>query len=468
MERGMNVHPVVLCGGSGTRLWPLSREGFPKQFVPLVNGRSLLQGTLERVKPFGTDVLCVANHEHRFLVQEAMDSADVAGRLLLEPAGRNTAAAMTSAALNCERHDLLLFLPSDHYIPCVAEFAATVRAGVAAAEERYLVTFGVVPTHPATGYGYIQRGATIADEAFKVAKFVEKPNGATAQQLLLAGGHLWNAGIFLTRADVLLAGVREHAPDILAACEQAASDGRRDGPFIHPEKTAFLDCRSISIDYAVMEKHARVAVVPFGGVWSDVGNWNAVAELTLADDSGNRVVGRGSAIHSVRTYIHAQERPVVALGAEDLLIVDTTDALLVAHRSRAEEVKDAVALLKQRRVPEAVSHRKVHRPSGWYDSIALGERFQVKRITVKPGASLSLQMHHHRAEHWIVVRGTAQVTRDDETFLVAENESTYIPLGAKHRLVNPGKMPLEMIEVQSGSYLGEDDIVRVEDAYGRN
>ncbi len=461
------IKPVILCGGSGTRLWPLSREALPKQFAPLVGGKSLLQATLERVAPLGA-ALCVANHEHRFFVQEALRQSGVPGEQLLEPAGRNTAAAMASAAMTAEAAQLLLFLPADHYIPDTDAFLATVRAGVPAAEAGAIVTFGVTPSFPSPAYGYIQRGAPLADgAAFTVQRFVEKPSVERAQELLLSGDHLWNAGIFLCTAGTLKTALSIHAPDILSSCEAAMSDAQRDGDFLRPQREAFLGCRSESIDYAVMEHFDKVAVVPFAGQWSDVGSWNAVADLTPADAAGNRVEGHALLLDAVHTYVNAPCRPVVAIGTQDLLIVDTPDALLVVAKDQAERVKQAVEQLKARGLSQATMHRRVARPWGWYDSIDLGDRFQVKRIGVNPGASLSLQMHHHRAEHWIVVKGTAEVTNGERVYLVAENESTYIPLGTRHRLRNPGVTMLEIIEVQSGSYLGEDDIVRYEDSYGR-
>ena len=469
----MTLFPVVLCGGSGTRLWPLSRQSFPKQFVPLIGDRSLLRLTLERLAWCGAPATCVAAEEHRFLVSDTLLAAGQRGAaVLLEPAGRNTAAAMALAALQPgDPGRLLLFCPADHHIPDAAAFAETVRAGVAAAQAGAIVTFGVMPSFPSTAYGYIQRGAARADGSERVARFIEKPNAEAAQALLLQGDVLWNAGIFLCRADTLRSALSTHAPDILAACEQALAGAGRETldavHFVRPDREAFLACRSQSIDYAVMEHHPDVAVVPFQGQWSDVGSWNAVADLTPADGAGNRVHGAGHALQARNTYIHAGARPVVALGTDDLLIIDTPDALLVAQRDHAERVKDVVAHLARSDVPQAAAHRRVARPWGWYDSIDAGERFQVKRIGVKPGASLSLQKHHHRAEHWIVVRGTAEVTRGAETYLLSENQSTYIPIGEVHRLHNPGKLELEMIEVQSGAYLGEDDIVRLEDRYGR-
>lgn len=475
-----NIKPVILCGGSGTRLWPLSRESFPKQFVPLIDGQSLLGLTVDRVKKLGFSV-CITNEEHRFFVQDLLTSslngvANAGANILLEPAGRNTAAAMVSAALmpGVASSDLLLFLPSDHFVPDVDAFMATMQSGVSAAQAGYIVTFGVQPSFPSTAYGYIQQGTSLdglssgATSTYAVERFIEKPQHEKAQEMLLSGHYLWNAGIFLCQASVLINALLKHAPDILQSCQAAMQVAQVDGAFVRPNKEDFLACRSESIDYAVMEHFDKVAVVPFKGAWSDVGSWNAVANLSPADSEGNRINGQGLAVQSTNTYINAPHRPVVALGTCDLVIVDTPDAVLVASADKVEQVKEVVAQLKKDGASQAVMHRRVARPWGWYDSIDMGERFQVKRIAVKPGASLSLQMHHHRAEHWIVVKGTAKVTNGEDVFLLEENQSTYIPIGVKHRLENPGKSDLEMIEVQSGGYLGEDDIVRFEDTYGRS
>ena len=462
-----SIHPIILCGGSGTRLWPLSRKALPKQFAPLLDGKSLLQLTLERLSVLNTHITCIASDDHRFLVQETTEAARTAGRQILEPVARNTAAAMAAAALLASPDDLLLFAPADHHIPDAALFAKTVRSGVAAAQAGRIVTFGVVPSFPSTAYGYIEAGSSLPDGSQAVARFVEKPKADVAQSMILKGGFFWNAGIFLVKASVLIEALRAHAPDILAACERATLASSVDGNFVRLQREAFEGCRSDSIDYAVLEKHADISVVKFEGAWSDVGSWNAVANLYPADDAGNRLSGKASALNTRNTFVHAPLRPVVALGVDDLIIVDTQDAVLVASAACAEQVKDVVQMLTSKGHTEATDHRRVGRPWGAYDSIDLGERFQVKRLTVKPGAKLSLQMHHHRAEHWIVVQGTAKVTRDDEVVLVRENESIYLPLGAVHRLENPGKTMLEVIEVQTGGYLGEDDIVRFDDTYGR-
>ncbi|HEX7867568.1 MAG TPA: mannose-1-phosphate guanylyltransferase/mannose-6-phosphate isomerase [Variovorax sp.] len=468
MNTPLPIHPVVLCGGSGTRLWPLSRKALPKQFAPLVGGKSLLHLTLERLALLNADITCVTSEDHRFLVKETVENACTTGRQILEPVARNTAAAMASAALVADADDLLLFAPSDHHIPDATLFARTVRGGVEAALAGRIVTFGVVPSFPSTAYGYIEAAEPLPDgRSQAVARFVEKPTAAVAEMLILQGGYSWNAGIFLVQARTLIAALREHAPDILQACERATAAATRDGSFLRLDPAAFEACRPDSIDYAVLEKHRHIAVVKFEGLWSDVGSWNAVASLQPADDAGNRLSGKACALNSRNTFVHAPHRPVVALGTQDLIIVDTPDAVLVAGAGYAEQVADVVRKLSLEGCAEATEHRRVVRPWGAYDSVDRGERFQVKRLSVKPGGKLSLQMHHHRAEHWIVVKGTARATCNGEVTLVRENESIYLPSGAIHRLENPGRTVLEVIEVQTGSYLGEDDIVRFDDTYGR-
>lgn len=467
----VSIQPVILCGGSGTRLWPLSRKAFPKQFVPLIDGKSLLALTLQRVAALADPAIgamCVGAEDHRFLLRDAMRGAKLQGTIVLEPCARNTAAAMALAALHASSADsLLLFCPADHHIPDTGAFAEMVRAAAACAQGGAIVTFGVVPTFPSTAYGYIQRGAARTDGGHRVERFIEKPNAQRAEELLLAGQVLWNAGIFLCKASTLVDALARHAPDILQQCRESIAGAETDQEFLRPAMAPLEACRAESIDYAVLERHDDIAVFPFEGSWSDVGSWNAVADMSPPDADGNRIEGQGIAMAARNNYIHAPHRRVVALGTDDLIIVDTADAVLVARRDAVEQVKGVVAQLETLGSPEAQNHRKVLRPWGSYDSIESGPRFQVKRIVVHPGASLSLQKHYHRAEHWIVVKGTAEVTRGQETFLLTENQSTYIPLGEQHRLHNPGKTPLEMIEVQSGSYLGEDDIVRLEDSYGR-
>ncbi len=462
------ILPVILCGGSGTRLWPLSRKTLPKQFVPLIGDKSLLQLAFERVSKLAGDQLVwtVASEDHRFLLRDIADAAKVSCRNILEPMGRNTAPAMAAAALNMQPEQLILFLPADHHVPDDKLFNQTILAGVPAADQGAFVTFGITPNQPHTGYGYIQVNESL-DAVKRVTRFVEKPNQETALSYLASRDYYWNAGIFLVRADILIQALEQFAPDILEATQKAVDGQKYFGDFIHLDAEAFASCRAESIDYAVLEQHTNVVMVPFQGAWSDVGSWSAVADLTEADEADNRIVGKGKAHHARGTYIHAPHRLVVALGTEDLLIVDTTDAVLVAANSHAEYVRDIVVDLQRQNLPQATEHRHAARPWGEYDAIDEGDRFKVKRIKVKPGASLSLQSHHHRAEHWIVVKGTARVTRDHQTFLLAENESTFIPARTKHRLENPGTEPLEIIEVQSGSYLGEDDIERFEDRYGR-
>lgn len=470
-----NITAVVACGGCGTRLWPLSRKSFPKQFVPLIHGASLLKLTLDRVGLLAPTTIAVAAEEHRFIVADSMRDARARGVVMLEPVARNTTAAAAMAALLVRPEELLLFSPADHHIPDAQAFVQTVLLGVPSAAAGEVVTFGVSPTFPSTAYGYIVPGGPRPDGSHQVAQFIEKPAADRARELISQGGVLWNSGIFLARARTLLAALAQHAPDILHDCEEAVRRARSEHAggedpettFVWADRLALDRCRSQSIDHAVLEKHSHVCVVPFKGSWSDVGSWTALSELTEPDAANNRVGGFGRVHASCNTFVHAPHRPVVALGTKDLLIVDTPDAVLVAHRDAADKVKEVVDELLQEEAPQAVENRKVIRPWGWYDTVDFGERFQVKRIGVKPGASLSLQRHHHRAEHWVVVSGTARVTRGTETFLVGENESAYIPIGEIHRLHNPGKVDLEVIEVQSGSYLGEDDIVRLDDRYGR-
>ncbi|MDR1367961.1 MAG: mannose-1-phosphate guanylyltransferase/mannose-6-phosphate isomerase [Candidatus Accumulibacter sp.] len=467
---------VILCGGSGTRLWPVSRKSFPKQFVPLIARKSLLQLTLERVSSVFRDTqpLIVAAEEHRFMVTDILQSMKMGGDLILEPAPRNTAAAIAIAALHADRsgQEILLFCPADHHIPDTDAFSRIVFQGIAAASSGTIVTFGVRPTFPSAAYGYIRLGRRLDAHAHVVERFIEKPDVESAQRLLLAGDALWNSGIFLARAGTMLDALEKRAPDILAACRKSMENASHDRPpsghlFIRPEVESFVSCRSQSIDYAVMEAHDRIAVLPFDGQWSDVGSWSAVADLAKADEDGNRVQGQGWMRGARNTFIHAPCRPVVAIGTRDLLLIDTPDAVLAVHPDATEHVKDIVAQLEKEGCAQALTHRKVARPWGWYDAIDAGKGFQVKRIGVKPGAALSLQKHLRRAEHWVVVKGSAEIVRGEETFLLNENQSTYIPVGVVHRLKNPTDEELEIIEIQSGDYLGEDDIIRLEDAYGR-
>lgn len=464
-----DILPIILSGGSGTRLWPLSRETYPKQFLPLVGDNSMLQSTWLRAAPIAErPPIVVANEEHRFIVAEQLQQLGVKpGAILLEPKGRNTAPAIAAAALEAMRDGddpLLLVLPSDHVILDETAFQTAVKNATAAAAAGKLVTFGIQPTAPETGYGYIKAAA--GNGARAVERFVEKPDLATAQGYLASGQYYWNSGMFLFRASRYLEELRRFQPAIADACGMAWQAAKRDTDFTRLDKDAFAASPSDSIDYAVMEKTADAVVVPLDAQWSDVGSWSALLEVSRRDANGNAHHGDVIEIDCRNTYAYGS-RLIAMVGLQDVVVVETDDAVLVGHRERIQEVKDIVARIKASGRSEATWHRKVYRPWGAYDSIDNGQRFQVKRITVKPGATLSLQMHHHRAEHWIVVSGTAEVTRGEEVLLLTENQSTYIPLGVTHRLKNPGKLPLELIEVQSGSYLGEDDIVRFEDTYGR-
>ena len=466
----MKLIPVLLSGGSGTRLWPLSREAYPKQFLPLAGAQTMLQATWARVRDLdGAAPLVVANEEHRFVVAEQLREAGCTpDALILEPVGRNTAPAIAVAALQAlagGEDALLLVLPSDHVIRDEAGFRAAVRTAQPAAQQGALVTFGIVPDAPEAGYGYIK--AAPGDGVRAVERFVEKPDRATAERYLAEGGYYWNSGMFLFRAGRYLEELQRLQPAMLAACREALDRARRDADFLRLDKDAFANCPADSIDYAVMEKTAHAAVLPVDLGWSDVGSWSALWEVATRDPEGNAHRGDVIALDCRDTYAWGERRLIALIGLDDVVVVDTDDALLVARKDRVQQVKDIVRRIKAERRSEATWHRKVYRPWGAYDSIDHAERFQVKRITVKPGATLSLQMHHHRAEHWIVVSGTARVTRGEEVFLLGENQSTFIPLGTRHRLENPGMVPLELIEVQSGSYLGEDDIIRFEDKYGR-
>ena len=465
-----DITPVILSGGSGTRLWPLSREAYPKQFLPLAGDLTMLQATWQRVAAIAAHgPLVIANQAHRFVAAEQLQQVGAQPQaIILEPVGRNTAPAIAVAALEATRDGadpLLLVLPSDHVITDEAAFHAAVQVAESAARAGKLVTFGIVPTGPETGYGYIK--AAPGDGARAVERFVEKPDLATASQYVASGQYLWNSGMFLFRASRYLAELARCNPAMLEASRAAWANARRDADFTRLDAEAFAAAPSDSIDYAVMEKTADAAVVALDAGWNDVGSWTALRNVSPRDGDGNAHRGDVIAVDCRNTYAYAQ-RLVALVGLDDVIVVDTDDAVLVGKADRMQEIKQVVAQLKAGNRSEAVWHRKVYRPWGAYDSIDHGARFQVKRITVKPGGTLSLQMHHHRAEHWVVVSGTAEVTRGDEVLLLGENQSTYIPLGVTHRLRNPGKLPLELIEVQSGSYLGEDDIVRFEDTYGRS
>jgi mannose-1-phosphate guanylyltransferase/mannose-6-phosphate isomerase len=469
------IHPVILCGGAGTRLWPMSRRLLPKQFLPLVSERSMLQDTVLRLS--GLENLAapiiVSNNDHRFLVGEQLREIGIESAVqVLEPVGRNTAPAVAAAAYEALERDsdpLLLVLAADHMIRDVYRFHDAVRAAAEVAAGGRLVTFGITPTEPATGYGYIELGDPLPGQpgVFSVARFVEKPDRKSAEGFVASGRFAWNSGMFVLGARRYLDELEALAPAIATGARAAWHEATCDLDFRRLAEKPFAACPSDSIDYAVMEKTRHAAVVPADIGWSDVGSWSTLWEVSAKDDEGNATRGDVHMTGARNCYVRAESRMVSVIGADDLVVVETDDAVLVAHRERVQAVKDVVGHLDRANRGEAVSHRRVYRPWGWYECISDGERYQVKRIMVKPNHSLSLQMHHHRAEHWVVVSGTARVTRGDDCVLVAENESTYIPLGTKHRLENPGKLPLFLVEVQSGSYLGEDDIVRFDDKYRR-
>jgi len=489
------IIPVILSGGAGTRLWPLSRELYPKQLLPLCSERTMLQETAARLAGLAevSAPLVVCNEEHRFLVAEQLRQLGSGNSgIILEPCGRNTAPAVAVAALQAlddVSDPLLLVLPADHVIRDIMVFQTAVQAGCELAEAGKLVTFGIVPDHPETGYGYIRadkdrplsvsggslsagmtadlESGTKDATAFDVAEFVEKPDSATAQTYLDSGDYYWNSGMFLFRASVFLDELEKFNPTMLAACRKAHSSLQADLDFLRLDATAFAACPSDSIDYAVMEKTASAAVIPLAAGWNDVGSFSALWEVGTQDEDGNVNHGDVLSEGARDCFLHAGSRMLAAVGTHNLVVVETADAVLVADKDRVQDVKLIAARLKQEQRSEALLHRRVSRPWGSYEGVDAGERFQVKRIVVHPGASLSLQKHHHRAEHWVVVSGTARVTCGDQVITLSENQSTYIPLGEVHRMENPGQIPLQIIEVQSGSYLGEDDIVRIEDEYGR-
>lgn len=466
-----NIFPAIMCGGSGTRLWPLSRALFPKQFLPLVNDSSMLQDTLLRLPKNSREPVFICNEEHRFLVAEQVRQlSQEQSTILLEPEGRNTAPAVALAAIHALEKDenaMLLVLAADHVIQDTEAFHQSVEQASIAAQKGKLVTFGIVPTHAETGYGYIKKGSEEMPSTFDVAQFVEKPNAQVASDYLASGDYLWNSGMFLFKASRYLEELAKYRGDILEHCQQAMKGVKQDLDFLRPNITDFLACASESIDYAVMEKTDSAVVIPLDAGWSDVGSYSALWEVCPQNADKNVLKGDVIAQQTTNSYIHSQNKLIATVGVDNLVIIDTPDAVLVANKNKVQEVKQIVEQLKKEQRSEAVIHREVYRPWGKYDSVDNGDRFQVKRITVKPGAKLSVQMHHHRAEHWIIVSGTAKVTIDEKVVLLTENQSAYIPVGAVHALENPGKLPLEMIEVQSGSYLGEDDIVRFEDKYGR-
>lgn len=464
--------PVIMAGGSGTRLWPVSRQFYPKQFCALTGERTMLQETVQRLD--GLDCappMVICNEEHRFLAAEQLrliGSEDAT--IILEPDGRNTAPAIALAALRATQQGddpLLLVLAADHLIADGTSFIESVRKACGLAEKGMLVTFGVVADRPETGYGYIERGAEIEACGYAVSRFEEKPDAATARHYLDTGNYYWNSGMFLFRASAYLDELQRHAPEVLEACRRATATVRADLDFHRVDEAAFRRSPKISVDYAVMEHTDKAVVVPLDAGWSDIGSWAALSESKQRDADGNALKGDVIAFSTTDTFVEAGRRLVAVLGVKDLVVIETADAVLVAHKNNTQDVKKVVEVLKTRNRGEHLNHRRVYRPWGDYDSVDASERDQVKRITVKPGAKLSVQKHYHRAEHWVVVRGAAKVQKGDETLILSENQSTYIPVGEIHSLENPGKIPLQLIEVQSGSYLGEDDIVRFEDKYGR-
>ncbi|MEQ6341299.1 MAG: mannose-1-phosphate guanylyltransferase/mannose-6-phosphate isomerase [Gammaproteobacteria bacterium] len=489
----MNIQPVILSGGSGSRLWPMSREHYPKQLLPLVGDKTMLQATVQRLEGLQAflgekdgmlEPIVVCNEEHRFLVAEQLRQIGTKpSSIILEPVGRNTAPALALAAINAESagDPVLLVMPADHVIQNREAFLRAVAQGAVLAGQGRLVTFGILPDRAETGYGYIQQGSSVglaaAPDACYIGAFVEKPDAVTAEDYWTSGQYLWNSGIFMMRASVWLQELFRFRPDIVQSCQVAYQQGKQDQDFYRVNKAAFSSCPSDSIDYAVMEKltsgglvadNEKAAVIPLDAGWSDVGAWAALWEVSDKDEHGNVIKGDVYTHGTRNTLLIAEHRFLACVGVNDIVVIETPDAVMVVHQSKVQDVKQIVAHLKDKKRSEYLLHRKVSRPWGSYDSIDNGERFQVKRIVVSPGGTLSMQMHHHRAEHWIVVKGTARVTRGDEVFLLTENQSTYIPIGVTHRLENPGTIPLELIEVQSGSYLGEDDIVRFEDTYGRS
>ncbi len=467
------IYPVLMSGGSGTRLWPLSRENYPKQLLPLLGDRTMLQDTAVRVGDRGRfeKPMVICSAEHRFIVAEQLQQIGMGWTaLVLEPLGRNTAPAATVAALLIVEKDpdgVLLMLPADHSVRDPQGFHAAVERAARGIGNDHLATFGITPDRPETGYGYIRIGTSLTDGCFAVAEFVEKPDRPTAERFLQHGGYVFNSGMFLFSAKAYLEELERLDARMVAGCRQAISNGHQDLDFLRLDQDSFAALPDISIDYAVMERTDKAIVVPVDIGWSDVGAWSALWELGEKDEAGNVCIGDVIAKDSQRCYLRTDEMLLAVAGLEDVIVVVNEDAVLVAAKNRVQDVKAIVQDLKSANRPEAVSHQRIYRPWGYYQSLHSGERFQVKRITVKPGAQLSLQKHYHRAEHWVVVNGTALVTRGDESILLRENESVYLPLGINHRLANPGKLPLNLIEVQSGAYLGEDDIVRFEDDYGR-
>lgn len=464
--------PVILSGGSGTRLWPLSRPLYPKQFLALHSDKTLFQETVRRLKHLGSlDPIVVCNDEHRFIVAENLrDINCVAQNIILEPIGRNTAPAIAAAALAAMKNEedpILIVLPADHIIENIDAFGSAVKIAQRLAEQGHLVTFGVTPTEAHTGYGYIELGKSLETDVHEIADFKEKPDQKTAEEFVKSGQYLWNGGMFCFRASIFLAELAAFQPELLEHVKNAVENAKVDLDFDRLSQDDFEKCADISIDYAVMEHTKNGVVVALDAAWSDIGAWDSVWNASAKDINGNVCKGDVIVRDSKNNLLYSQSKLVAVLGVEDVVVIETQDAILVADKNKVQDVKKIVDTLKSAGRSEAMHHRTVYRPWGHYDSICMGERFQVKRITVKPGAKLSLQKHHHRSEHWVVVKGTANVTKGDEILTITENESVYLPLGIVHALENPGKIDLEIIEVQTGSYLGEDDIIRLEDQYGR-
>lgn len=463
--------PVILSGGSGTRLWPLSRGQYPKQFLPLVSNHTMLQDTLLRLSGLEglQPPIAVCNEEHRFMMAEQLWEIDAKpAAIILEPVGKNTAPAITMAALSADAEDILLVLPADHVITDINAFHEAIHHAQRLAEQGFLVTFGIVPTAPETGYGYIKRDTVQQGVAFNVAAFVEKPDLETATDYLDSGDYFWNSGMFVFKASCFLNELAKFDVTMLSVCQKAISTAQVDVDFVRVDKDVFATCPSNSIDYAVMEKTDLAVVIPLDAGWNDIGSWSALWDVTPKDAHGNAISGDVITRDTENSFIYAEHKLVTVIGVQDLVVVETKDALMIASKDKVQDVKHIVDQLKKAHRKEVETHRKIYRPWGHYDLVDEGERHHTKRIVVKPKAKLSVQKHHHRAEHWVVVKGTALVSRGDETVLITENESTYIPVGMIHSLENPGVIPLEIVEVQSGSYLGEDDIVRFSDHYHRD
>ncbi|MBN1881345.1 MAG: mannose-1-phosphate guanylyltransferase/mannose-6-phosphate isomerase [Deltaproteobacteria bacterium] len=462
------IRPVILCGGKGTRLWPLSRELHPKQFMEISPGRTLFKDTVQRLSDLKIrEPFVVCNIEHRFLVAEQLQDVGVQGKIILEPVGRNTAPAVASAALMAQKDEILFVMPADHLLESNDSFKRSIECGKQEAKDGMLVCFGIVPTSPETAYGYIHRGEQKSEHVFFVNRFIEKPKQKKAQELFHSGEYMWNSGMFMFRAGQYLHELVQHTPDIHAACVKAVDKTTMDIGFFRLDERSFVACPSDSIDYAVMEKSQNICVIPLDTRWSDLGSWKAMYESTRIDDDGNAVIGDVINQHTRNSYIHSSSRLVTTLGIEDSIVVETPDAVLVSSKEFLPQLKDVVHLLNEDGREEVSIHTTVYRPWGNYKTLFSGDRFKVKSITVNPGKSLSLQRHHHRAEHWVVVRGTAKIVNGENEIFLTEDQSTYIPLGNVHKLENPGMIPLEIIEVQTGGYIDEDDIERLEDQYGR-